>query len=428
MAYERRWDEYTIEPRSCTINGTQVLSNIQRLHPQVRIGSKCLDWKEKIARGENATTAYTLNRSKIVRMFEGQVIDNLKHTSFGYPRTEIYKGCFPGWVGSTPTRLTVDQAKVNSMALSRAYKKIERELQHMNSPAVLAEILDVFRQFGRPFEAIVNLHHRHLNKLYLAKRGLKGSTTFKKLKWKDILANTWLETSFGLIPMMQDSKDIAETFARWQLESELPQRKAKIVARALDSVATTVVQLDQRPTTQMSTSFDVHIRKETECRVQYVCGLTGIVDAAFGSNDRLLQLLGFNPGSWAPAVYEAIPWSWLLDYFTNVQQILEAGCTSTSQVKWISKTVIHKTTETRVTKCSLLNKNSGVFTRVSRTANIHGAGSIKFLRTEVDRTDPGTLGIPSLYFEHPFENYKKVANMAAVLLGRRDSSHQLWLF
>jgi hypothetical protein len=292
----------------------------------------------------------------------------------------------------------------------------------MNGSAVVAELGSTLRMFASPFKSIVQLTNKHINRLEKLRRGLKGSRSKKKEDWAKIVGSTYLEYSFGLIPLISDVKDIAETLARWEHEAEeiLPPR-SKIVSRGETEASETVIQPNQRPNSQMSASFNVHIKKKTNVRVQYVCGLKRSLAADFGSNARLIQLSGFDPSNWVPAIWEAVPWSWLVDYFSNASNVLESAFTSTAQVSWVSKTVSQRTYETRT--CSNgIDFNTTLYARVSLLANPHGFGSIKLLRTTVTRTDPGSLGIVPLVFEHPFEDAGKVANMIAVLLSRRTTS------
>lgn len=42
-------------------------------------------------------------------------------------------------------------------------------------------------------------------------------------------------------------------------------------------------------------------------------------------NQLALKILGLTPGHIAESVWEALPWSWLIDYFTNIGAVIKAG-------------------------------------------------------------------------------------------------------
>jgi len=328
---------------------------------------------------------------------------------------------------SIPAHLPTSVVKADSIALSKTYKKVASELQSMNSPAVLAEFVDVLRQFGSPFRSIVDLTNRRLNRLELERRGLKGSTTFKRKKWASIVADTYLEYSFGLAPLISDTKNAAEALARLHAEKEgLLRPRRKIVCQGKDVASETFTPTPIGVSLSGYLFARPSVTNKTECRVQYVCGLESTLRADLGSNDRLLQLLGFNHANWVPAIWEAVPWSFLIDYFTNVQQILEASVTNTSDVKWITKTVTYRTEYNQFFPVDQEETRLQAKARQRSGYGSGHAGRCHQVRITLARTLPTTLGVPSLYFELP-SSVKQLANMAALLIARKPTSSALWL-
>lgn len=437
MAYTRtfndfngRWNEHV------TSNGSSILSSIYTYAATgTRTGEKVIDWKKKVAAGLNAGSAYSLDRSKLVEWVMGDITS--KSHSRTLPRENYvvrYTGAEVSCRPIKPVHLSTQISDVEATALAKLYKKIKQEQQHMNSLAIIAEFADVVRQFGAPAASLVDLTNRRLNRLELERRGLKGTIAFKKIKWAKIVASTYLEWSFGLAPLIDDTAKAAEAMARWQLESEgLHKLRKKVVSRA----SQVVTQLTAAPATINATSTkfvcDYRSKIETEARIQYTVGLKATPTADFGSNDRLIQLLGFDHANWVPAIWEAVPWSWLIDYFTNVQQILDAAVTSTSEVKWISKAVTYKTTREIYTSLNtgLTAKAYGpAFNDIlddldSPNGQAH-AGRSKVIRTTLTRTIPSSLGVPPLSLEIPVKP-KQLANMVAVLFSRRATNSALWL-
>lgn len=410
---------------------------VQGVFLEIRSGNKVDNWKEKIRLGQNASSPYYLDAIKYSLQDPGLYQALFSDTIGPVDRLPQSVG-FAGYkfhvnVNPSPAHLTVEASKANSASLSKIYKKIQSEYQHMNSPAIIAEFLDVIRQFGAPAAAIVDLTNRRLNRLELERRGLKGSTAFRKIRYAEIVASTWLEYSFGLAPLISDTEKAAEALAKWKMEVDEPglaKLRKKVVSRAVSTESSSSTGPISISPIGSSGWHVGQMTTKTEHRVQYTVGLHGTLGAAYGSNDRLKQLLGFNHANWIPAIHEAIPWSWLVDYFTNVQQILEAAVTNTTNVAWISKSESYRT---KVVYTSKVDKGS--IASYHATLKLNDAvvktnkfdfGKVTIERMTFTRTVPLSLGVPPLSFEHPFEDVKKIANMVAVLFRRKGNS-ALWI-
>lgn len=388
-----------------------------------RIGERNTNYKEKIARGEQATTVYSLEASKM-ELVGGYASRGFNDPSNGTTWVDEFWGVNEV-ISPNPAHLSVSAYHADAAALSLTYKKVLREQQQLNSPAVIAEFLDVLRMFGRPYRAVTDLVNRHVNRLALASRGLSGSTSFRKQQWLSIAANVWAETAFGLQPLISDTKKAAIALARYNLEQErLSRPRAKVVGRGGNENSTTYTSRKQCPSVSMWTVSN--IKTETQASAQYVVGLKSDILAEFGSNERLMQLLGFNPSNWIPALWEAVPYSWLVDYFSNVGAILESAATSQAGIVWVSKTAKTRTVQTYTNVFDL--SRTGVVASYSAKWNAvtHG-GYATVTRTSMTRTPMQSLGIIPLVIEHPFEDVKKMLNLAAVALSRAPAASKLWI-
>lgn len=429
MPYTRTWTETGLVPFDFRIDGTSIyFSQSKSSFDCSRTGEKVLGWRSKIRDRKNATSPYTYDSTKLTMWKPGIITDYIGYKAGPGGRVETYNGIQPGWWNPI-SHLTTATAAVEARALTQAYKKLREELEHLNSLTVLAEAGDVVRQFARPYSAVVNLINKHVTSLKHSRKGLRGPIRKQREKWSSILADTWLETSFGLMPLISDTKDIAEALARFNNEEEIASKlRSKIVCRAEDERTDTIRWYNYNFNTQMNSNFNIQFNWRTKSRCQFVCGLSGSIAAAFGSNDRLLELLGFNPGNWVPALWNALPWSFLADYFLNIGDILDAAVTQTNRVDWVCKTVSSQTTYDQVSALSPNVQNSSTMFRLSRRSNGQGSGRVQAVRTSVTRTNQGSLGVPSLVVESPFDNLKKVTNMAALLLAEKPSVRRLSRF
>lgn len=396
-----------------------------------RTGERMANWREKLRNGSDATTPFQSDRYRFEGL-EGGAADLVAFIP-GNPGAGTQHHSFKGW-GFPPSaslsHLLPDQASAEADALRQAYNKVNREQNHLAGASSMAEFGDVLHQFGHPFQAIIDLTNRRLNRLQLEARGLKGTTVFRKIKWAEIVASTYLEYAFGLAPLISDAKKAAEAYARFKLETdENLTRRSKIVARGTSTKGSNTVQYGQAANTWLwggNTTKTV-----TETKVQYVIGLSASRTAPFGSNDRLIELLGFRPMDFIPAVWEVVPWSWLADYFANVNDILQATATDTAGISWISKTVTQVTT--RENYMPLDRAKTAQWAETNGWPGIKSLtgtslGRSKTIRTTVNRTVNEKLGVPPLVFTYPkIDEFGKLANMAAVLISKKPSSSALWL-
>jgi hypothetical protein len=61
----------------------------------------------------------------------------------------------------------------------------------------------------------------------------------------------------------------------------------------------------------------------------------------------LASLSGFNWEDVAPQVWEVIPWSFLVDYFINVGDVIEASCNTLNGPLWVEEVNILETEDLR---------------------------------------------------------------------------------
>jgi hypothetical protein len=408
--------------KTVTQNGVDLIGS--------KTGQRVAGYKELIRQGLNASSPFSCDLLHLSDLKAGAASAVGAFVSNPSVRTSQ---SWSGTIAAPPNtiaHLSVSQAKADSIALSKLYQKINSELSHLGGAAAVAEFGDVIRQFGKPFDAIIDLTNRRLNRLELERRGLKGSAVFKKIRWAQIVASTYLEYSFGLAPLISDTEKAAEALARFKMEVDDGKlsSKARLVSRGENILSTESVQLVGVNNTWLPFRNGYHT--ESRARCQYTVGMKASLQADIGSQERLLQLCGFKPADWIPAVWEVVPWSWLIDYFANVQQILAAAATSTKDVTWVCKTVSTVTKHTlrstfRTADCkAIFAANSFPVREISGSSG----GSWDLTRTTVTRTVPlpGSLGVPPLYFKLPVE-LGKLANMAAVLVSRRPSASRLWV-
>lgn len=149
--------------------------------------------------------------------------------------------------------------------------------------------------------------------------------------------------------------------------------------------------------------------------------------------DRRLDGIGLQPGQFVCSVWELIPWSFVVDYFTNVGLVLQSLTSKSARLAWSQTTQVTRT----VTRCtspsyvSSLHKQSAseylggrYGGDVARTYTETVSGSIERSSVILTRA-PGTPSdmTPELEFRKP--NAHQAFNVLSLLTGKYRAFQKL---
>jgi len=378
-------------------------------YSNLRTGEKVPNWKEKIQKKLNATSVYSTSASRVERHKNGTVKMTYRYAT-GYPDDVLEFTGFQPVLISDVAHFATSTTAVENEALMKIIKKVRAQRSHLNGLAFTGELREAIHGLRHPFELMRTQVHSHLGKLSKAKLSIeKMPGTKRKQAWREVIAGTWLETSFGLRPLIHDTKEIAEALSRFQFETPSLAR--------LQSKSTSLDHGWLRDYNGMSGRFLRYMREGdriTERTCTYSIGYEAVSRPA-GSVRSLVEVLGFTPENFIPTLYELMPWSWLIDYFSNVGGMIEAGTTNESQVKWISKTVKIKTLDTWRFIPSAIETQAAMGSQ-TKLLKLEGdiLGEVILSKIDLNRTKPSTLGIPKLTFTIPGKG-TQAANLVAIL-------------
>lgn len=284
-------------------------------------------------------------------------------------------------------------------AMSKAYKEVRKELRALQGLVVLGELRKTLQLIKRPLSSLRNGINDYFTAVSKRSRGVK------RTRLKGVLADTWLEYSFGWTPLLSDVRGLAEVAARLQYE----HRRRVIRVFANDIVP---IQYSKLSTNAAEYAVVQRTQKDTEeasCILRI--GMDVRSSVGYGSVfDNLRRLSGFDFSEFVPAVWELVPWSFLVDYFSNVGEVLDAFSADTSMVRWVNMTEI--TSAERVVKFFLdapatvdvfrihydIKDFISVYVADSAEENLLGCYVAK--RRSVTRSAT-TLSVPPLRFELP---------------------------
>lgn len=416
-------------PNNYTRFGT-VVRNGPSVLPGFTAGTSLPGWKKVIASGLNATTPLLVDRFTLLdakpldvkidvnlHITPTWIIDTAKRPIDGYP-SDLGSGDFGHLVSSVPP-------EAEAQALTRILSKIRQESYGANGMLFLGELSETIRMLRNPLNAAQQMVSKYVNTLettrdyvrkHYRRRPREARRTFRERRMnavKNGMSGSWLELQFGMIPLVSDVKDILGTalelasgrYNRKRLQSRSAEFKYANESYSTNPVQTCILH-DSRKTSV------------TTANVQYVCGMNSELAAPTSLMEEARKRMGFSFQNFVPTIYELIPWSFLIDYFVNLGDIIEAACTDTSSVAWISKTV-RLSTETLFRDVIRVYDESGMpGFRAVMTGQ--PAATRKVRNLTLSRTRPSSFGLPPLIFSIPGMDSKKWINMGALLAQARD--------
>lgn len=312
--------------------------------------------------------------------------------------------------------------KANNQALVRFYSAIRAEYQHAKTLISIGELPETVRMFKRPFAGLQGVINGYLHTFDRRGKSIVHARKSRRKRnkrplWEDlnrVAAESWLEASFGIRPLISDVVGIAETLSRFQDNGR--DRRVMVQgygeSTANGSISRTSGVSIASHITGIQTSRDVTVWK-----VKYRAGINSQTSGPDGSLYRLRSLAGFTPEEFVPTVWNLCPWSFLADYFFNIGQVLDATWTVTSDVRWAIKSDLGKTNRDLDLMVDHLGiKNALGVNYISSSGSYawrQKSGRIRNTRTILD---PGNLPLPIIDSKR-FEDWNpfKVANVLALL-------------
>lgn len=406
-------------------------NNVYR-HTSLKSGVKVGNYKALIRQMSDASSFYSVVGSYVKQYTPAVGIAVISHSkppqvdpSVPLPKPYVYSAVGAGESDlSAPNHMSVDVAGANSRALSKLLKKVREDQSHMQGLVFLGELRETVRMFRSPYSSAVKIINRYLEDLRIpavrvkqandrvraerdpnsraAQRAKKHAKAMRQ-KYVEAASSAWLETTMGLLPLISDVKDAAETAARWQTE-----RRATRV-RAVGSSENELTGSTRIAFGRVVDTTNYKIVTKYSC--SYVAGLKS-ESSPSGSLDRLRELSGLTVSQFVPTAWELLPWSFLVDYFTNIGETIENLSTDTSSIFFVTKTSKTQTVREKSSRLDLT-----ILTPWEHPSGGFNLGTATVVSTAMSRQPltAAQLGVPPLRFKNPFGKPVKVANMIALL-------------
>lgn len=359
------------------------------------------NWKRQVAAGKNATTPFTgvkqtLKCSPCVSQIwwlatYPEIPSNWRRERKTW--SHDVGGLFP----TAPPINDLNIAK--NKAQTMFYKELESALTSFQGGVFLGELRETLQMLRNPARTLRRKLDEYIG---AAKKRRRGSPITKK----KILADMWLEHSFGWLPLLNDL-DTASKYHKDRVE------KLKMELVPLQGSGVHMTSTD-------SGAGDYGGMYRLACRLRYInksfARYKGAVASeAIGNHVMSLSAMGLAPRSFTPTLWELMPWSFAIDYFTNVGDVISAWANQRTRLAWLCETTRRE---------SFIGSYGTEFAGYTSTppkiysstmSDGHSEASYKI----VGRASSSYCPVPSISFEIPGFG-RKWLNLAALAASRRS--------
>jgi hypothetical protein len=387
-------------------DGLRVLTSIVSWQ-DTKLGLDNPGYKDQIRNRSNATTGYFRNSLVVERTGPTSMKLHFRNST-GDSGDQEYSGPFipSGSYAIEP----FDFGDLYNQALMRFVADARQKMTSFQGATFLGELRETIHMIRHPADALRQGIGNYLKSL----KRLKSNSGFRRMKphqRRKAVAGTWLEYAYGWRPLMSDIDSAAKALANNRHLSE-ETTPVHGVAREMKSyggwvttavLGTTTLRCDNSGTLESSVRFTGAIFTEASNPLTYQA-----------------RNFGFDPSSWIPTLWELIPYSFLVDYFSNVGAIIDAYSLPNSRLAWGCYTRRNHMILKGQTSWSwdYPPGGSGIWQleQVSQSPGIYQVSMRRFARSSLTE-----IPVPSLVFRVPgFErNWRQWANMSALLAQSR---------
>lgn len=422
-------------PNTLKSNGTYIRERDQ-VYAGYRLGESVPGWRQLVAAKQDATSNMQLNAIRVVDARPLSFSHNWDYHWGVNPGESIpYVNQIDGYWYSSLSHAVSHAASVSSNddaeALSRLYNKIRSESYGTNGLLILGELKETLQMIRRPGAALRDSVSTLLNTIRTTRAGVQRTLKPRRSETqiatelrrrnavKNAVAGTILEAQFGWRPWISDTKEILEEAINLMGGGPIP--RGKLTGRC-DLRGGNHMQVDTFDTPVINQLLRHNVKRHirSTAQVRWTCGMNSNLSGPLVEANYLYSRLGFSWQNVVPTIYNLLPWTFLIDYFVNVGDILEAVCTDVHKVTYCYKTTRTVSTVELCESIYAINIGSGQgsYTTRSLTGSTQSRREIEYVT--VTREKVGALPLPSLSFSIPGETEPKWLNIAALLAQARD--------
>lgn len=355
------------------------------------------NWREDIKQGNCATTPLSGHRESLARTVASFSVSST-HGDFDRG-TEVDEQLT--WRAQDPAGVSISLA--DSLARTKIVRKANEYQRPFQGGVFLGELRETLRMIRNPAISLSKSISRHIDSLKNTTKGKRrGSDAYRKA-----VSGSWLEAVFGWLPFFSDIESGMKALDSYQRQAS--NRRKLVTAYSMQEIHgsarnggdTHYGRGDIRVRGWQLTSSKVEVRYRA--MLQW--------DASSYSQFRYF---GLTPQDILPTAWELVPWSFLIDYFTNIGDMVEGFSFGSSRLRWVDRG--YKVTTERQWRWEPH--------RFNLSPNGPGEGwftpeTLLSRRVYVDRREILNFNsVPDFRFEIP--GSRQIANIAALFSNKRN--------
>lgn len=379
-------------------------------------GDNVPGWRQKLREGSDATTSLTGTRIS-ARFTPGEAIGYWKQSFGGYTYRSLGTcGLSPQLPSGNPG--TLSYSKADAEALGKFNRRIREKRTAFEGGVFLGELGQTLSMIRRPARGLRTLTDEFLHAARRVRAlGLRGAVRNARLLPSEVaeqLADLWLEAQFGWRPLMSDVEGACEALRLISNGQSLHTGRISAKGAEDSNVAETHTPI----TSPSGFRLEDSMREVAHCEVIY---RGAIRVKARDPRTMDAALVGFDLSSFLPTAWELIPYSFLIDYFTNVGEIVTGWSNLFTELSWCNRTVRRQYKRENVVRLS------GAPMPAWMDSNVMVAPA-KFVceKSHVLREKYTGTTVPSFTFRIPSFGSLKWLNIAALVLSR--NADRKWVY
>lgn len=371
-------------------------------------GDNYPDWKYRLAHHIQCTTNLTVDvvEGKAGKFLYSAQYSPLTPGAAGLIQFDTIRGVGSYFAPTYSSGISLTDA--DNLAKSRYLASIRRTRNQFQGGVFIGEIKETLHMIRHPAESLINGLRHYLGLVKKRTRGARSIPKRSRLRvLSRIVSDTWLENAFGLQPLISDISDAVKAFER--------------TAQEFDGANVHGTGVSERQYSFKGTDNvggPALYRYVDYVYERYIVVYRGYVMASLGSSHRNAALFGLSLESLAPTIWELVPWSFLSDYFVNLDDIIESATTSTTGLRWTSRTEIKELSAKRLHSFDLDLWMQSFNPSPTRSVVVHASHEPSYFHRKRIARAPyiGSL-VPSLSWKF-HQSDMHLANIAALLLGQ----------
>lgn len=348
-------------PTSTQLGKVPIFQN----YTQTRVlnGYKNPSFRRQIRHHQEATTPMTAEYltldaepGSVLLQFTGKGLSVGPYYNKTFRQTTGYSGHFLMTVNPFPASpVNLDASLAKAKAKETFVQNAIAADRKFQAGVALGELRETLRMLRNPLKAIRDRTNDYYQTL---RKGRRLSSRADRKKW---LSRSYLEYAYGIRPLMSDVKSAHDALVEHRVRFAYEYKRIRGTGfdeswAPEDSVG---------PSRTINPAGTVSSTLRTRSRVLY---------SYYGEMRRKVQaeryarssIWGFDPvRDFLPTAWELIPYSFLVDYFTNIQEVIDGWSFHSVDLLWASSVVVRENTRELVgvnwnNPAAWLSWNSGI--------------------------------------------------------------------